>query len=432
MAEKLDIILFGVSGFTGKHALKYVHKFASAKGRQLTWGVAGRNETRIRTILSDLEKETGDANVSKVPIILADLSDVQSIQNMASRARLLINCCGPYRFMGETVVKACVEAGTHHVDVSGEPMYMEKMQLEYNEKAKEKGIYIVSACGLDSIPCDLGLIFLQKKFEGTLNSVETFLKTGSEDPALSGPAINYGTWESAVYGMANADQLRPLRTKLFPKRLPKLEPRLATNKIPFKAPVGDEWAVIFPGSDRSVMLRTQRYLYEEKKQRPVQVQTYFLVASIWQLMILTVFGLVFSILSKFQFGRNLLLKYPSLFTGGIFDTKEPSEEMIEKSWFKISLLGKGWKENLSGPEDQYKNPPNKGILAEVRGKNPGYGSTCICLVLAGIVILTEPSNLPKAGGVYPPGAAFAETSLIEQLDENGVTFKVIKEFDISE
>jgi len=149
-------------------------------------------------------------------------------------------------------------------------------------------------------------------------------------------------------------------------------------------------------------------------------------------MAFALFGLVFSIMAKFAFGRNLLLKYPSLFSGGIFDTKEPSEEVIEKSWFKISFVGKGWKERLAGPEDQYKNPPNKGILAEVKGKNPGYGSTCICLVLAGIVILTEPSNLPKAGGVYPPGAAFEGTSLIEQLDENGVTFKVVKEYDIEE
>lgn len=430
MVERLDIILFGVSGFTGKHALKYVHKFTTARGRHLTWGVAGRSESKIRPLLTDLSKETGDESVAKVPIIIADLSDAQSIQNMASRARLIINCCGPYRFMGETVVKACVEAGTHHVDVSGEPMYLEKMQLEYNEKAKEKGIYIVGACGFDSIPSDLGLIFLQKKFEGTLNSVETYLKGGSEDPSLSGPSINYGTWESAVYGVGNENELRPLRTKLFPKRLPKLEPRLITNKIPFKDPINNQWAAIFPGSDRSVMMRTQHYLYEEKKQRPVQVQTYFLVASLWQLILLGVFGMIFLLLAKFEFGRNLLLKYPSLFTGGFFDTKEPSEEIIEKAWFELFLVGKGWKEKLAGPEDQYKNPPSKGIVAQVRGKNPGYGATCICLVLAGIVILTEPSNLPKAGGVYPPGAAFEETSLIEQLDENGVTFKVIKEYDI--
>lgn len=80
---------------------------------------------------------------------------------------MIINCCGPYRFFGETVVKACVDTSTHHVDVSGEPQYMELMQLKYNDIAKEKGIYIVSACGFDSIPTDLGITFLQNNFKGT-------------------------------------------------------------------------------------------------------------------------------------------------------------------------------------------------------------------------------------------------------------------------
>ena len=31
---------------------------------------------------------------------------------------------------------ACVQAGANHVDISGEPQYLEKMQLKYNEEAK--------------------------------------------------------------------------------------------------------------------------------------------------------------------------------------------------------------------------------------------------------------------------------------------------------
>lgn len=64
---------------------------------------------------------------------------------MAKKAKVVVNCCGPYRFLGEAVVKACIEAGTHHVDVSGEPQYMEKMQLEQDQRAREKG-EITSKC----------------------------------------------------------------------------------------------------------------------------------------------------------------------------------------------------------------------------------------------------------------------------------------------
>ncbi len=40
------------------------------------------------------------------------------------------------RFFGEAVVEACVEAGAHHVDISGEPAFLEKMQLKYHQKVK--------------------------------------------------------------------------------------------------------------------------------------------------------------------------------------------------------------------------------------------------------------------------------------------------------
>lgn len=34
---------------------------------------------------------------------------------------MLINTVGPFRYWGEPVVRACVEAGTDYLDVCGEP-----------------------------------------------------------------------------------------------------------------------------------------------------------------------------------------------------------------------------------------------------------------------------------------------------------------------
>lgn len=79
-----------------------------------------------------------------------------------------------------------INAGTHHVDVSGEPQYMERMQLEYDDLAKEKGVYIVSACGFDSIPADMGVQFFEKHFDGDVHAVETYLKSWQEGGKTSG------------------------------------------------------------------------------------------------------------------------------------------------------------------------------------------------------------------------------------------------------
>ena len=40
------------------------------------------------------------------------------------------------------------------------------MQIKFHEEAKQKGIHIVSACGFDSIPADMGLEILREKFPG--------------------------------------------------------------------------------------------------------------------------------------------------------------------------------------------------------------------------------------------------------------------------
>lgn len=40
------------------------------------------------------------------------------------------------------------------------------MQLKYHKEAEEAGVYIISACGFDSIPNDMGVVFLQKNFGG--------------------------------------------------------------------------------------------------------------------------------------------------------------------------------------------------------------------------------------------------------------------------
>ena len=35
-----------------------------------------------------------------------------------------------------------------------------------------------------------------------------------------------------------------------------------------------KWCLLFPGSDRSVMLRSERFRYDIEKKRPAQIQTY--------------------------------------------------------------------------------------------------------------------------------------------------------------
>lgn len=423
MADRLDIIIMGATGFTGMHCIPQIHHIA----KSASWGIAGRSEEKLQKVLEKMGKQV-DADFSNIPVIVCNIEDDESLFQMAKRTKLVLNCVGPYVLYGERMVDACIKAGTHHIDVSGEPQYMENMQLLKHEYAKEKGIYIISACGLDSIPADLGVIYVNQNFEGVLNSVVSYLEFEGP-PKSSGPLINYGTWETLVYNVSSVNKLKEIRRELFPQRLPSFKPKLNFPILPHTSDIVDGWVLPFPGADRSVMKRTQRYFYESENKRPIQVNTLFVLKSFIQIIFMTIWAVIFLLFTRFSFGRKLLLDYPDIFSFGFFSKKQPSRETIENSWFQITFYGEGWKEKLANKNDQYPQDCDKKIVARVRGKNPGYGSTCICLVAAAITVLKEKDKMAGngKGGVYPPGAAFANTSLIEILNENGVTFDIISD-----
>ncbi|KAG5886357.1 hypothetical protein JTB14_000459 [Gonioctena quinquepunctata] len=422
--ERVDILIFGATGFTGKHCIPYLYKLSKVDGRNFTWGVAGRSEQKLEYILKEMGNKLG-GDLSEIPIIIANIEDEDSLLEMAKRAKVVINCCGPFRFLGEPVVKACIAAGTHHIDVSIEPQYMAKMQLEQDQNAKEKGVYIISACGFGCLPNDLGVIFIQKNFHGALNSVETYLE-GREEGRIFGTAINFGTWISGVYILAHLDELKYLDEKLSIKKLPNFYPTL-WNKIPHKSGVVNKWVLYYPLPDLPIMARTQKHLYEKESKRPIRVSPYFVAQSILQLILAVILGLNLYFLSRLDYGRKLLLNYPKVFTAGMISRKQPSEESIEKSRFQITLYGQGWHGRLGDELQNYTVPCNRSIVGIIKGRNPGYGTTCVCLICAAIIVLTESNKMPGVGGVLSPGAAFANTSIIELLNENDVTFEIISQ-----
>lgn len=140
-------------------------------------------------------------------------------------SQVLVNCCGPYHLYGEPVVKACVKEGCHYLDVSGEPLFMERMQQKYHEWACDKGVYVISACGYDSVPADLGVLHLEKIFHGAVHSIECYMKSWVEGGGFEGALIHYGTYASAVHHFANYSALVELRKEMEAERpKPKMVP----------------------------------------------------------------------------------------------------------------------------------------------------------------------------------------------------------------
>lgn len=55
-------------------------------------------------------------------------------------------------------MRACVESGVDYLDICGEPEFMERMEHIFHETAVQRNSLIVSSCGFDCIPAEMGVL----------------------------------------------------------------------------------------------------------------------------------------------------------------------------------------------------------------------------------------------------------------------------------
>ncbi|XP_028169145.1 saccharopine dehydrogenase-like oxidoreductase [Ostrinia furnacalis] len=299
--------------------------------------------------------------------------------------------------------------------------FMGTMQIKYDNEARQAGIYVISACGFDSIPNDMGVIFLEKNFQGTLHSVESYLSLSTvkeyQKEARKSGVLNFGTWESLVYVFANFTEILKLRSKLYPKNESTYKPKLKQRYIHKQ---NGKWAVPLVSPDGSIVKRTQHRLLETNNKRPVQFQPYIVLPSISYVFLLGIITMFVGILSKFKYGRALLLNKPEWFSLGLVSKQGPTQTVMDNTCFTFEMFGRGWDMG----QDTEASEPKKTVIAKVSAMDPAYGFTSLALVQSAIAILKEKHKMPSTGGVFTSGAAFWKTSLVAKLQENNVKFEI--------
>lgn len=290
---------------------------------------------------------------------------------------------------------------------------------------------MVGACGLDSIPCDLGTLILQEKFPGELAWVESYLAI-NEGP--KGFKINHGTWDAALNVLENWRSLEGIKTNLYTnfyeEKTPRYRNRLRQSIVSFHPENHTKLCVPFWHVDRDVVRRTQTYNYIHKKTRPVEVMNYVVVGSWLRAIGLGLMGLflgpVFLILSQTKFGMNLLKEYPHIFSGGFVSKDGPSREQVLGTSMELLLVGKGWKDKLPFAENEPNSPPGEVTMKlKILGPEPGYVAASLLINQAAVTILQDRDRIPFKGGVLTPGLVFKGTSLVERLEKHNITFEIL-------
>lgn len=108
-----NVLIYGASGYTGKLVAEALAQ------REIPFYMAGRTLSRLETALSVVEERHGkkvDAALVTVEHTFEDL--VALLKRL--EIKVLINNVGPFMQLSWPVVEACLEAGVHYLDTTGE------------------------------------------------------------------------------------------------------------------------------------------------------------------------------------------------------------------------------------------------------------------------------------------------------------------------
>ena len=404
MHKEFDLIVFGATGFTGRLVAEYLNKRYGA-GSGVTWAMAGRNADKLE------EVRTLIGAPDSIPLITADAADAAALRALVARAKAVITTVGPYQLHGEPLALACAQAGTDYVDLCGEPGWMAQMIPKLEGPAKASGARIVFSCGFDSIPFDLGVVYLQdqaqQRFGAPLPEVRARVRV------IKG-GISGGTLAS---GLATIERMGR-------------EPALAqTMADPFALTPGfsgppqpegesvkfDDWAGKWTGPFMMATINTKNvhrtnalrghpwgkdFTYDERMltgDGPRGERRAKKIAFLARMQ---------DVVLGFGPARALLRRFALPKPG-----EGPDKNARENGHYEVQFTGQ--------------TADGKRLRASVRGdRDPGYGSTSKMIAESALCLVNDPDRQLAGGGVWTAGSAMG-LALQRRLEEHaGLRFSI--------
>ena len=383
--KEYDFVVYGATGFTGKLVVEYlVDKYSN--NSKIKWALAGRNLEKLESVAVSKNVPEGTG------LLEVDSNNIASIEEMISKTKCVLTTVGPYQLYGNDIVSACAKSGIDYVDLCGEPGWMHEKINELTETARETGSRIVFSCGFDSIPFDLGVLFLQN---------EVTRRYGK-------PSVNVRGRVREMNGEFSGGTAASLgATMAALKEKPELFAVLAN---PFSLSNG------FAGPDQPA---DNKPIFDDK------LDTW--VAPFFMAPINTKNVHRSNALMNHMYGKDFC--YNEMWVMGPGDDGKAAADFISSS----NPLSNAPKPG-EGPSRESRENGNYDILfcgdindesvhvSVVGDMDPGYGSTSKMIAESAICLVKECEDLN--GGIYTPAPSMG-TKLIKRLQDNaGLTFKI--------
>lgn len=175
-------IIYGANGYTGE----LIAREAVKRGQKPV--LAGRSLAKVEPLANELGLQSTAFSLDDVEVA------TQKIRGMS----VVLNCAGPFSATAEPMMKACIAAQSHYLDITGEIAVFELAQ-SLDDKARSAGIVLCPGVGFDVIPTDCVAASLKAALPDA-----THLALGFDSRSGFSP----GTAKTSVEGLAQGGKVR--------------------------------------------------------------------------------------------------------------------------------------------------------------------------------------------------------------------------------
>jgi short subunit dehydrogenase-like uncharacterized protein len=131
MSTDKPVVVYGTSGYTGRLVCEYLREF------NVPFVAAGRDKARIAEAL---DRVPGIDTVEHEIVEVAH--EAGPLTELFTGARVVCNTVGPFAQYGVPVVEACLAAGCHYLDTTGEQDWLIDCDENYGKQMADAGLLL--------------------------------------------------------------------------------------------------------------------------------------------------------------------------------------------------------------------------------------------------------------------------------------------------
>jgi short subunit dehydrogenase-like uncharacterized protein len=180
--RSVDWVIYGANGYTGRLAAE------EAVRRGMTPVLAGRSEAAIRPL----------AQVLGLECRVFQLDNSAKVAAAISGFGLVLHCAGPFSVTSEPMVRACLDAGVHYLDITGEISVFE-FAHSLDDEARHADVVLIPGTGFDVVPSDCLAASLVRELPAATRMQLAFEASGGPSP---------GTAKTSVEGLGKGGCVR--------------------------------------------------------------------------------------------------------------------------------------------------------------------------------------------------------------------------------